>query len=616
MKKKIFFVFILIIIIVFYYNNYYEQFTLKIQDAMIFLDNNDTIIGTYPDIEIYPKLFIKKNDEYVNIIGSVYDITHIKLPKPTGGLQGPIGDKGQSGMRGDIGENGLSAIDIINSNLNISPTCLKDDDTTTTSKMCKGIDGHSPQKPADGNPGEICPYSDGKCPNGAPGSDGIECPFEYGICPTGDPGSDGKECQYSNGICPTGAPGSPGACINPTGKCPNGNDGNPGKSCYDLHNTNEKNCNSTEKGKAGYYCVKNEDPPNRKLCGRINPINVQPIANNLNIDGENLIINNKTLFTNDIKLHESAKILIGGIEINKEYIDKMIQISKQCLKCDGLYAGNCPISVPSNNGNPGTSGNCWNNSNDCQQDPGECKNCTLCLAGEYVEQACSEHSNTRCKQCNNGFVGIGCSIECDPIKGEIPRDDKTACKTIGSNNYIDPNDNTKETSIPYNKYRNPNDARLLNNCSICTSGKYKTGGCSGTDNTICNCPDGKQPNDDNTDCIDCLVGTAGENGTCQECQDGKFQNEKGQSSCKDHDHTITIKYCEEVTWTPGILIPGTSTRDSRCSGCPWFKNPDVYNKCFKSDRCYQLHAWLGQDHARQDMQYYRMIETDYENSCL
>ena len=93
--------------------------------------------------------------------------------------------------------------------------------------------------------------------------------------------------------------------------------------------------------------------------------------------------------------------------------------------------------------------------------------------------------DTHCEPCQRGYVGIGCSIKCDPIKGEIPRDDKTACKTIGSNKYIDPNDDTKEKSIPSNKYRNPNDARLLNDCSSCSSDEYKTGGCSGTTDTTC-----------------------------------------------------------------------------------------------------------------------------------
>ena len=106
MKKKLFFILVIILIIITFYNYYYENFTVKVQDAMIFKDYKDNIVGTYPDKNIYPDLFVKDKGKYVNMIGTVHGMSEIKMSKPKDGPKGSNGDRGAKGKRGEEGPRG------------------------------------------------------------------------------------------------------------------------------------------------------------------------------------------------------------------------------------------------------------------------------------------------------------------------------------------------------------------------------------------------------------------------------------------------------------------------------------------------------------------------------
>tara|TARA_B000000477_G_scaffold82602_1_gene69805 strand:+ start:9986 stop:12061 length:2076 start_codon:yes stop_codon:yes gene_type:complete len=552
MKKKFFFILlIIIIIIIFSYNYCYEHFSVKVQDAMIFKDYRDKLVGTYPDKNIYPDFFIKSNGEYVNMIGTVHGVSEIKIPKPKDGKKGPKGEQGNQGNRGPEGPRGkhgeeLAEEDVVN---NRNSTCIAPGGISI-STMCKGPDGDSPTAPPDGTPGQRCPhpgghfveenghqvYYGGKCPDGTNGDPGRTCLQEYGIeaghCPReeskhGPPGFTCEKVNRDAGIvvgpdasgvmrkCPDGEKGLDGdTCaevhedlnIGSDNRCPVPDNGNNGLSCYEVYKNTLPECTESTPGVNSVDCI-NPDTPNVKTCGVINPDKPSDVANNLSINGNTLTINNNKAITfrgNKITLPTNGNIVLKDANnniiktINKSYIDDMILKSQQCKKC------------PDQGGKKR-----WNNSTNCQVDQGECKECKECESGYYVQQSCSQHSNTKCKQCEPGYVGIGCRTKCDPIKGEIPRDDKTACKTIGSNKYIHPNDNTKEKNIPSNKYRNPNDARLLNDIpsnkyrdrnsntlndcpsTSCGAGEHLTGSCGGsTINTrfckqnVCRCDHG------------------------------------------------------------------------------------------------------------------------------
>lgn len=542
MKKIFFFILLIIlIIIIFSYNYCYEHFSVKVQDAMKFKDYNDNLVGTYPDINMYPDLFIKSNGEYVNMIGTVYGVSEIKIPKPKDGKKGPKGDQGPQGIRGPPGPEGKNGKELVQEDEEEykNSTCIVPGTGggISFSRGCKGPDGDSPSAPPDGTPGERCPHSGGKCPKGFDGVPGQTCKERYGInaleCPPQENkrGPDGDTCEKVNnyldikvlrdasGImrkCPPGQQGDPGlTCEKVNGDkgikvlsdaegvkriCPVQPNGNNGSSCYEVLKNQElplPECIESTPGVDSVNCV-NKDSPNVKICGVINPKKPSDVANDLSINeynGNTLTINNNKAITfkgNKITLPENGNIVLKDGNniiktIDKSYIDYMISKSKQCKKC--------PVKDGKKR---------WNNSpKGCEEDQGECRDCSECKSGEYVKQACSEHSNTLCSECVPGYVGIRCMIKCDPEKGEIPRDDKTACKTIGSNKYIDPNDNTKEINIPNNKYRNTNDARLLNdipyykyrdpnsntlnNCPVCSATQYSSGSCGGSTSNNKNC---------------------------------------------------------------------------------------------------------------------------------
>jgi hypothetical protein len=622
MKKKISFILLIILIIIIVtYNNCYEHFSVKVQDAMIFKDYQDKLVGTYPDINIYPDLFIKSNGEYVNMIGTVHGVSEIKIPKPKDGNKGPEGNQGLQGRRGPEGPKGKDGEELVEEDRinNRNSTCIAPGGISI-SYMCKGPDGDSPYAP-DGMHGTMCShpggiwteengrqvYRGGKCPKGIKGVPGKTCNEKYGKdeCPhqPHKHGLEGYNCETvnknlgitvlpdTNGVmrkCPQGPQGYPGkTCVevNSGGitvlpdangvmrKCPVQPNGNNGLSCYDVLNTLPE-CSESTPGVNSVDCV-NQDTPTVKTCGVINPDKPSDVANNLSINGYNgntLTINNNNAISfigDSIKLPIDGKIVLKDANnniiktIDKSYIDYMILKSKQCKKC------------PYQNGKKW-----WNDSTNCQHEQGDCIECKECESGEYVEQACSQHSNTQCKQCQPGYVGIGCLTKCDPIKGEIPRDDKTACKTIGSNNYIDPNDDTKEKSIPDGYYRNPNDATAIIECQAgyyctngiktkctenCGNGKYRSGLCTSTTNYSCHtCPNNHYCNGINKyQCTNNCGNGQYRSGTCTSTTNYSCNNCPSDYYCNG----INKNQCSNCG--PGKKKVGgcTGNQNTQCSPC-------------------------------------------------
>lgn len=578
MKKSFFFILVIILIIITFYSYYYEKFSVKVQDAMIFKDYKDNIVGTYPDRNIYPDLFVKAKGEYVNMIGAFHGVSEIKMAKPKDGLKGPKGNTGPKGKTGPQGLRGKDGEELIEEDIvnNRNSTCIAPGGISV-SRMCKGPDGNSPEKPADGTPGKMCPhdgghkiiedgveiYYGGKCPNGPAGPAGKTCYEKIGShkCPPGQRGNDGLTCAQVNSNltiinnkCPDGDRGPDGkTCFEEygfvDGKCPIPADGNPGQTCYKrfgpLTPGGLPNCSSSQPGVDSVDCM---DPnnPNKKYCGRVNPKIVQDTANDLTINkfnGNELTIdNNKEIqLTGNIIIPNDGKIILrnqdGSIlkEINKQYIDNMILKSKQCKKC------------PSDH---------WNNSNNCEKDQGTCIPCSECSNGYRTDTPCSEHNDAVFVQCSAGYVGKECHTKCDPEKGQYPNSNKTECNTILSSQYI--TNDYQIHNIPSGHYRNPNDATNIIICPIghycidgvkklCPGGKFQTStGQSECENCTSNCGDGYYregscTSTSNYSCDKCPKGHYCKNGVKNKCSDYKeYQDETGQSTCKKCTEDITI----------------------------------------------------------------------------
>tara|TARA_B110001450_G_scaffold42128_1_gene38205 strand:+ start:7098 stop:9260 length:2163 start_codon:yes stop_codon:yes gene_type:complete len=579
MKKKFFFILLIIlIIIIFSYNYCYEHFSVKVQDAMIFKDYQDKLVGTYPDKNIYPDFFIKSNGEYVNMIGTVHGVSEIKISKPKDGKKGPIGDQGNQGDRGPQGPRGKHGLELVTKDIenNSNSTCIAPGGISI-SRMCKGPDGDSPSAPPDGTPGQRCPHQGGKCPDGVNGVPGQTCKQKYGIdagqCPRQESkrGLPGLTCEKVNrdaGIvvgedyygvkrkCPAGADGNPGktcAQVHPDldiGRdniCPVHKNGNPGQTCYQIFENTLPQCTKSTPGVNSVDCI-NPDTPNVKTCGVINPDKPSDVANNLSINGNTLTINNNKAISfggNSIKLPTDGNIVLTDANnniiktINKSYIDTMILKSQQCKKC------------PDRNGKKW-----WNNSTNCQQEQGECKECKECESGEYIEQACSEHSNTQCKQCDPGYVGIGCEIKCDPIKGEYPNSSKSGCDTITSDKYI--TDDYIIHNVPDGYYRNPNDATIILRCP---KGNYCKGGIKNS------CPSGQfQLNVGQDKCNNCTSNCGDGN-----YRDGSCTNISNYSchSCPSDYYCNGINKYQCSNCGSGKKMVGgcTGNQDTQCSPC-------------------------------------------------
>jgi hypothetical protein len=228
------------------------------------------------------------------------------------------------------------------------------------------------------------------------------------------------------------------------------------------------------------------------------------------------------------------------------------------------------------------------------------------------------------KDCQTGYAGPNCNTVCDPIKGEIPRDDKTACKTIGNNEYIGPNrevikftslsdkyrnpdDATHIITLPDDKYRHPldgwkilnisdksddgdiyrlKDSNLLYMCPVCTTTQYSTGSCGGS--TV-----------NDKECIDYPIPPDPPNQTIHPDESGKLGSTTG-------GEIITGMYANNTSRTEGKTsfdtrgdtVRGSSNNVKYPSEIIQAKAGDVLNLIGRIDTVYRLleycefWAWL------------------------
>ena len=134
-------------------------------------------------------------------------------------------------------------------------------------------------------------------------------------------------------------------------------------------------------------------------------------------------------------------------------------------------------------------------------------------------------------------------------------------------------------------------------CNICTDGQEPNAertaciecpaGTAGTNGGCNRCTDGQKPNDERTQCYQCPVGTAGTGGFCDTCTSGKYQNNTGQSSCIPCTST-----CPNGKYR---TLGCSSTNDISCQdhsedGCPtqhFRAGGNAYwdNQCFRCKTC-------------------------------
>lgn len=586
MKKFFFFIFTIILIIIIFYNYYYEHFYVKVEDAVIFKDYKDNIIGTYPNRNIYPDLFVKARGKYVNMIGTTDDVSEIKMPKPKDRPKDhkenrvQLGKKGLKGFRGKHGKE-LIEEDVLN---NHNSKCIAPGGISV-SRICKGPDGNTPEKPQDGTPGSMCPhpggytniedgveiYYDGKCPDGDRGEDGLTCMELIGShsCPPGNQGPPGLTCAQVNpdltiidNKCPDGDKGLNGlTCYEKYGHvdglCPIPADGNNGQTCYQKFGPSAPGglptCTPSSVGVNSIDCV---DPNNQnvKYCGRVNPSIVQDTAKNLTInkfnENELTIDNNRTIELNgNIILPNNGKIILknenGTVlqEINKQFIDNMILKSKQCKKCPGDDVGSTRTH--------------WNISKDCEKDQGTCKKCNECPNGYRTSSSCSKHSDAEFVECSAGYVGKECHTKCDPKKGQYPNSNKSRCDTIKSHQYI--TNDYKIHNVSNGYYRNPNDAT---NTIICPTGHYCKDGIKRK------CPDGQFQTDiGKSECEKCTFNCGAgyyrtgsckytSNFSCHSCGVGNYCDGVNKHICSN---------CDDNQYMTGGCTGNQNTKCSKCS---------------------------------------------------
>ena len=231
---------------------------------------------------------------------------------------------------------------------------------------------------------------------------------------------------------------------------------------------------------------------------------------------------------------------------------------------------------------------------------------------------CKPHSTLDCA--SNKYIIHGtattdnrCSHGCPP---DNLCDGISATPTCGFGNYRIPGTATTDSECspcPPDYWCNG-----FTMCPVCSSTQYSTGSCSNNNKTCHDCADGKQPNAGRTACVNCLVGTAGTDGICLDCESGTYQNLAGQSSCIDcesgtyqnnagqsscltcgrgHYCTNGSRTSHSSCTTDEVMEPGTSTSDTSCTGCARGKHYSL-NRCYKNSVCVEAWATLDGHPAR------------------
>eukprot|EP00942_MAST-04A_sp_MAST-4A-sp1_P003259 g3259.t1 len=159
--------------------------------------------------------------------------------------------------------------------------------------------------------------------------------------------------------------------------------------------------------------------------------------------------------------------------------------------------------------------------------------CNDCFAGFYGDELGKYKQNDACKECPEGR-----------FSSSIGADNLNLCN-----------------KCPLGTSNNVKSANNSNACKPCANGKVAniTGSI-----TCFSCFDGFAATS-GVECDKCTVGKAGKNGICSLCpqNDGKYQDEIGQTSCKD------CKNGKISVGTTCILCPagGDSTNGLKCTAC-------------------------------------------------
>ena len=619
MKKYFFFIIIIIIIIInilyTYYNNKNYEYYSQIQDAIIFTDNNGTIIGTYPeniyDSETLEQVINRDNRDLLPpLVGVVNEPIFVTIPKGNPGNDGNPGTKGPQGPEGPIGPSGQRAFynkdkNIYKGNTPESPVYENGED----GKTCFQVNG----------PENTDPNDEGKCKDGPPGPPGATCyqvmseMGQLGLLQSGSktettcrPEIRQKKCidtrsgdeKHIN--CPEGSRGPYNSECRPNGNCtPNPEKCNSKYRRYkeqpnygnlnniiisdikdeDLFDEVTETCtpdntNNYSKGQNGLTCKQIYDALSNKdltcggeedtedFCFDYNDHNtkkcyreqgtISPIARNL----EQISDNNKGLKI----LQKTYFNDYININSNKNIIfqktgesDIKINSNKlnKILQLEGKLNEQCQVCGLGQG----------NNKTNCNNQLYKGK-CTECPKGEYS-------NNSNCIKCLAGSytneMGQSTCKLCP--EGTYASDEgNTTCQPCKEGTYASGEGNTTCDPCKEGTYT---DEERQSTCKLCPEGTYA----SDEGNTTCNpCEAGKYASGEGkTTCEQCEEGSYTNEmgqGTCKPCGEGTYASSKGNTKCNpceagkyaSGEGQTTCQQCEEGSYTD-------EERQSTCKPC-------------------------------------------------
>ncbi len=459
------------------FNN--EKYIPQYVGPIIFYDYNDNKIGSYPDENIWPSTFEKKDGKYINLIGAG-DPFQIKFPKSK---KGDIGPKGYRGLQGDIGIKGKKGENITGPkgpDGNKGPIGNRGE-TGSCDSCPKGEKGDKGNKGQIGDKGAKGITGDRPLKNEAPkgdrgprGNRGIKGTLK------GDNGSQGP-------MGPRGSIGLPGIATAKKGK--NGNiipDVVTKNGDYLLINR-EEDINSPKEIKIGNNLTKID----------ISSHNVYLKNLCINKSGyEELCINNEDIRRlNEFNNPECS--CPNGVVVNKDECAHNGIIS--CKKCDDNYY----LKTIRRNAK-------WKknfSTNICES----CASAPSCPGGKYLSGCGSGIIGTcvPCPACPSGQHRVNCN------KTSSGTCVNNVCKCnngTGATGKACPNHNDQKcTSCNGGYYKNGNTCVP---CSHCGAGQYQTRGCHTNHNRTCGwkqctCTDGTGahgtscPHNGHHKCISC-----------------------------------------------------------------------------------------------------------------
>lgn len=480
---------IIIFFLIFFSYNTYENFNFSVNKTkyipqyvgpILFYDYNDNKIGSYPDDKIWPDLFKKKDNKYINLFGAGKPFD-IKFPKAK---KGSVGVKGYKGLNGDIGPPGIKGLPVTGrkgdkgdkgdrgdrgetGGCNVCNKGDKGDKGNKGEKGDKGDQGDQGDRPLKkeaeigikGEKGDMGPIGTLKGDTGNLGQKG----------PKGDKGLPG------NVLAIKGAPGHLNPIINDDYLQINRQDninsprkitiGNNRSTINIDTNTVYINKNFCIEKNGIELCINKDDI--KRLYEFNNPICICPngiVANkdkcahngiiSCNTCGDNYYLKNirinarwkKNISTNICESCASASSCLGGQYLSGCGSGKM-GVCVPCpacprgqhrVNCNKTSTGTCVNNVcKCNNGTAATGSDCTSNrANICQscnngyyKYESQCKECQGCPVGHH-RVGCNGESAGKCVEnvckCNNGTAAKGT---------ECPKHDHLKCTSCIENHY-------------------------------------------------------------------------------------------------------------------------------------------------------------------------------------